>query len=169
MLLAAALTLALAATVAPPRPRTTPVPPKGDTPEAKLERVIQRLEFALDAAQGSPDFGVKSDALPHRLIAADRRRAALHRGGDRSDAPYGDRGQRQGARRRGPFHQAAEAAATTKAAGPQSATNVETEKFLLVYDNDRWTLPEKPESETLRSASIRRWPTSSPALRDPAR
>ncbi len=143
VLLAAALTLALGCERRVAAPPTTPVPPKGDTPEAKLERVIQRLEFALDAAQGSADFGVTSDrACQHKLIAptdgeprytaevivATRRTVTAANG--KAPAP----------------------SAPKEANGKdQPATsNLETEKFLLVYENDRWTLPEKPESETLR-------------------
>jgi len=146
------LALLLAALLAgcdrPSPPPIAPIPPKGNTPEAKLERVIQRLEFALDSAKGSPDFGVKSERdSQHRLIPpsddeprytaeviiATQRTVTAANGGK---APANAQGKGE--------------KADAKAERPKATSNVETEKFLLVYEDDRWTLPEEPESETLR-------------------
>lgn len=146
VLLAAALTLAIGCDRRTAAPPTTPVPPKGDTPEAKLERVIQRLEFALGAAQGSADFGVKSErACQHKLIAptdAEPRYTA--------EVIVATRRRVTAANGKAPAAAAPQEGEGKEKAGTPSPSNVETEKFLLVYDNDRWTLPEKPESETLR-------------------
>lgn len=152
------LLAALALAIGCERPAPAPVPtatilPKGDTPEAKLDRVLQRLDFALQAAQGSPNFGVKSDrSFQHRLIPPSKdeprytaevdietRRLVIAKNGPKPPAPA-------------PKDKAKAKAGDESAdpARPQSATNIEREKFLLVYDKDRWTLPVEPESETLK-------------------
>lgn len=144
-MLAAALALAVGCGRPAPPPVTMAYPPKGDTPEARLERVMQRLEFALSSAQGSPEFGVKSQReFRHRLIppsddeprptaevTIETRRLVTANKGPKQTAPPPE-------------------GAAAEPAGPRTATNVEREKFLLVYDNDRWDLPIKPESETLK-------------------
>lgn len=127
----------------PSRPQV-PLPPKGDTPEAKLERVINQLKFALDAAQGSPEFGVASQRdCTYRLIppSADEKRvtAQVSVTTRRSVTAESASGKAKGP-----------AAGTTAVEPAAPPIPVEKEAVLLVYDGNRWSAPEMPESETLK-------------------
>jgi hypothetical protein len=125
------------------------LPPKGDTPEAKLERVIERLKFALGQAKGSPDLGVHSQRdCKYRLIppSTDERRYTAEVT-IQTRVVVAENGATSAAKLP---PKPPEGAPPAAADAPNSATSVDRDKFLLVYDNDRWNLPEKPDSQTLQ-------------------
>ncbi len=128
--------------------------PQGDSPEVKLKRVMERLKFALHAAQGSPGFGVASQReCQYQLIppSTDEPRYTAEVT-IQTRVVVADQGAKSAAKSPPKGKDAAATPKTDASAveGPQSATSVDKDKFLLVYEHDRWTLPQKPDSQTLQ-------------------
>jgi hypothetical protein len=148
--------LALALAMGCEHPSKPPVvlAPKGDTPEAKLARVMERLKFALHSAQGAPGFGVASQRdCQYRLIppSTDEPRYTAEISIE-TRVIVADKGPKPAPK--APPKPPEGAAPIGKMAsaddGPNSATSVDQDKFLLVYEHDRWSLPTKPDSQTLQ-------------------
>lgn len=134
--------LALCGCDSGPKPPIDPVLPQGDSPEAKLERVIGRLKFALRAAESAGDYGVVSKRESrYRLIPPS----------DKEPRPTAEVTIHTTVSLTAPEKIAAdETAAGDGKESTAPAPKREKEVFLLVYDNDKWEMPTKPESETLQ-------------------
>jgi hypothetical protein len=122
-------------------PPIAPPLPEGDSYEAKLERVKSRLKFALSSAKGAGDYGVVSKRESHvRLIPpSEKEPRPTAEVTIFTMVSLADQAKRQ--------------AASAGAADPEQTApepKEEKEVFLLVYDNDQWELPKKPQSETLQ-------------------
>ena len=118
-----------------------PVLPVGDSHEAKLKRVMSRLKFALRSAESAGDFGVVSKRQSrYRLISpSEKEPRPTAEVTIFTMVSLSEEAKRQAVR---------DAAADPEETAPKPKQ--EKEVFLLVYDNDQWKLPKKPESETLQ-------------------
>jgi hypothetical protein len=124
-----------------PKPRIDAALPQGNSPEAKLERVIERLKFALKSAQGAADYGVVSTRdLRHRLIPPT----------EKESRPTAEVTILTTITLSNGAETAAAGADGEAEENPPPEPTTEKEVFLLVYENGKWDLPNKPKSETLQ-------------------
>jgi hypothetical protein len=138
-----------------PRPNQNVPAPLPDTPEGKLERVMQRLRSALEIAQGAAGSGIVSERTSsHKLIrpsdGSSNYKAEItiytKIAVAKITQPAPPKNQNATPKEKGPAIADLDKPQINEKVEPL----VEKKTFVLLYDGKRWNLEKEPEGEAER-------------------